>query len=64
MNTKAMYALTYGLFVLSAEENGKHNACISNTVQQVTSQPNRISVAVNKANLTCEMIARTGRFKI
>ncbi|MBR2288413.1 MAG: flavin reductase, partial [Clostridia bacterium] len=62
MNTKAMYALTYGLFVLSAEENGKHNACISNTVQQVTSQPNRISVAVNKANLTCEMIARTGRF--
>ena len=62
MDMKAMYALSYGLFVLSAREDGKHNACISNTVGQVTSTPNQISVTVNKANLTCEMIQRTGVF--
>ena len=62
MNKKAMYNISYGLFVLTAFENGKDNGCITNTVAQVTSSPNRISVAVNKANHTHDMILRTGRF--
>ena len=62
MNEKAMRNLTYGLFVLTAEEDGKSNGCIVNTVSQVTSNPNKISVTVNKANYTHDMIKRTGRF--
>ena len=62
MNDKAMRNLTYGLFVLTAEENGKSSGCIVNTVSQVTSNPNKISVTVNKANYTHDMIKRTGRF--
>ena len=64
MNSKAIYKLTYGLFVLSAFTKGKHNGCIINTAAQVTSTPNRISIAVNKANLTHDMIAETGVFNI
>ena len=61
MNKKAMYAISYGLFVLTAHE-GKDNGCITNTVAQVTSEPNRITVAVNKANYTCGMIEKSGCF--
>ena len=62
MNKKAMYAISYGLFVVTACRDGKDNGCITNTVIQLTSEPNRISVAVNKSNYTCEMIRETGLF--
>ena len=64
MNKKAMYQLTYGLFVLTACEDGKDNGCIINTAQQVTSDPNRISIAVNKANHTHDMIMNTRKFTV
>lgn len=64
MNTNVMYQLTYGLFVLTARMGGVDNGCIVNTVQQVTSSPNRITVAVNKANYTHDMILSTGKFTV
>ena len=64
MNNKAIYKLTYGLFVLSCYSKGKHNGCIINTAAQVTSSPNRISIAVNKANLTHDIILETGLFNV
>jgi flavin reductase (DIM6/NTAB) family NADH-FMN oxidoreductase RutF len=64
MNNAAMFQLTYGLFVLTAKDGQKENGCIVNTVQQVTTTPNRISVAVNKNNYTHDMIAKTGQFNV
>ena len=64
MNKKAMYQLTYGLFVLTARLGEKDNGCIINTAGQVTSTPNRISIAVNKDNFTHDMIMESGRFNI
>lgn len=64
MDKKAMYKLSYGLFVLSSALEGKDNGCIINTAGQVTSEPNRISIAVNKANHTEEMIQKSGKFNI
>ncbi|WP_029318821.1 flavin reductase family protein [Butyrivibrio sp. AE3004] len=60
MNTKAMYKLSYGLFVCTAVKGDKKNGCIINTAIQVASEPNRISIAVNKANYTHDMIKETG----
>lgn len=60
----AMHKLTYGLFVLTAKNGSKDNGCIINTVTQVTSEPNRISIAVNKLNYTHDMIAETGEFNV
>ncbi len=62
MNKKAMYAISYGLFVVTARKGDSDNGCITNTVIQVTSEPNRISVAVNKSNHTCGMIMDSGCF--
>ena len=64
MNDKTMFKLTYGLFVLTARQEGKDNGCIINTAGQVTAVPNRISIAVNKANYTHDMIKNTGKFNV
>ena len=64
MNKKAMYNLTYGLFVLTTQADGKDNGCIINTAAQVTSSPNRISIAVNKANFTHDLILKSGKFHV
>lgn len=64
MDTKAMYKLSYGLFVCTAIKGEKKNGCIINTAIQVASDPNRISIAVNKANYTHDMIKETGKCNI
>ena len=60
----AMFRLTYGLFVLSAREEGRDNACIINTCMQVEERPGRLAIAVYKGGLTHDMIAKTGRFAV
>ena len=64
MNTKALYNLTYGVYLMSANENGKDNACIINTAVQVANNPTRISVAAIKGNLTHDMIVATGKLNL
>lgn len=64
MDTKSLFKLTYGLYFLSASENGKDNACIINTAVQVANNPDLISIAVTKGSLTCDMIASTRKFNI
>ena len=64
MDTNALFKIGYGLYVLTAHENGKDNGCIINTVMQVTSEPNMIAIAVNKNNYTNEMILKTRKFNI
>lgn len=64
MDSTCMRALTYGLFVVTAREGEKDNGCITNTVQQLTTTPNVISLAVNKGNYTHGMIERTGVFNV
>ena len=64
MDNKVMYSLSYGLFVLSARRGDKDNGCITNTAIQVTTDPNRIVVAINKGNYTHDMVKETGRFTV
>ena len=60
----AMFKLSYGLFVLTAKDGDKDNGCIINTAAQLTSTPNRITIAVNKGNYTHDMILKTGQFNV
>ena len=64
IDQNAMFKLSYGLFVLSARDGARDNGCIINTVMQVTDTPKRIAIAVNKANLTHDMIVKTGEFTL
>lgn len=59
----ALNNISYGIFVLSAK-NQKQNACIINTLMQVTYNPNRISITVNKDNYTTKLIEETGLFNV
>lgn len=64
MNDKAMTKIMYGLFILTAKDGEKDNGCVVNTVAQVTYKPDKIAVAVNKENLTHDMIMKTGVFNV
>ena len=64
MDSKVLFNVQYGLFVLSSNFDGRDNACIINTVTQVTDSPQRISIAVNKANYTHDLIAQSKKFTV
>lgn len=64
MNPKALFKITYGLYVLSARQGEKDNGCIINTVMQVAEKPVRLAISVVKENLTCQMIRETGVFNV
>lgn len=59
MGKNAMYNISYGLYIVTSK-TFKDNGCISNTAIQVTSNPNRASITINKANLTHDMIMESG----
>ena len=64
LDPTALFTLSYGLYVLTAREGGRDLGCIVNTVTQLTENPTRIAVSVNKQNFTCEVIRRTGLFNV
>ena len=64
IDTKTMRNLTYGLFALFTNDGVRDNACIINTAGQITTDPCRITIAVNKANYSCETLKKTGVFNI
>ena len=61
---KAFRALSYGLYVVTSVCNKGANGQIANTVFQVTSDPPRMAVCINKENLTHECILKSGVFGI
>lgn len=64
MNEKTMQKLSYGLFVLTSNDGKKDNGCIINTAIQLTSDPNRVAIAVNKANYSHDIIMETKKFNL
>lgn len=64
MDSKALYNISYGVFVLGSCAGGKINACVTNTCIQVASSPVRIAISVLNQNLTCQMIKSSGVFSL
>lgn len=64
MNLKALYKLSYGLYVVSSRNGGRLNGQIANTVFQVTSEPPTIAVSINKKNFTHEFINESKVFLV
>ncbi len=60
MDTRAMFSLSYGVFIAGVEEGGRKNACIINTAVQATSNPLIMHVTMLKSNLTTQMIRKKG----
>lgn len=64
MDNKALFKLSYGVFVLSSKSGDKANACVTNTCIQVANDPVRIAISVLNTNLTCDYIKDSGVFSV
>ena len=64
MDKKAIYNLTYGVFMLATKSGDKVNGCITNTCIQAASNPIRVAVSVINANYTCDLIKESGVFAL
>ncbi len=62
MNTKALYSISYGLYVVSARADDKINGQIANAAIQISNDPPSLAVSINKQNLTHDYITRGGLF--
>ena len=56
----ALFNIGYGLYVVTSNDGKKDNGCIVNTVSQLTSQPNRVAVCINKQNYTHHVVKSSG----
>ncbi len=64
LDRKVFRDLSYGLYIVSSTDGGRINGQVVNTVIQVTSQPARVAVIINKENLTHEFIAKSRVFGV
>jgi len=64
MDLKALYPISYGMYVIGAKKGDRVNGQIANTVIQVCSDPPTISVCINKGNLTHEFIKDSKAFTV
>lgn len=64
MDQKALYSLSYGVFMLSTKAGDKINGCITNTCMQVANSPTRVAISVLNSNYTCELIKESGYFAL
>ena len=64
MDEAAVFKLSYGLFFLGSEYEGKRNICVVNTVSQITQEPLKISVTVMKNTYTHDLIEKSGKFSV
>ena len=61
---RAFRDLSYGLYIITSRDGDRLNGQIVNTVIQVTSDPARVAVIVNKQNLTHEFISKSRLFGV
>ncbi|MBR2282612.1 MAG: flavin reductase [Spirochaetales bacterium] len=62
MDAKALFNISYGIFMLATKDGDRVNGCITNTCMQVANAPTRIAIACINRNLTCEMLKSSGVF--
>jgi len=57
---KALFSIGYGLYVVTSNDGVKDNGLIVNTVSQLTDNPFRVMVSINKNNYSHDVIKKTG----
>ena len=56
----ALFRIGYGLYVVTSNDGKKDNGLIVNTVTQLTDNPYRVAVNINKENYSHHVIQQTG----
>lgn len=61
MDKKALYDLSYGVYLVTAMDGNRPTGCVANSIMQVTSDPATVALSINHDNFTNGCIAKTGR---
>jgi len=61
---QALYRISYGLYIITAQADGRDNGQCANTCFQITSDPARLAIGINKLNFTHELIQKSGKFGV
>jgi len=64
MKLRAFHKLSYGLYLIATEHEGKKAGYIANTVFQVTSKPPLVAISCHKDNRSTAVIKDAGKFSI
>ena len=64
MDQKALFSLSYGVFILGSHDDKKINACVTNTCMQVAANPARLAISVINQNYTCGQIKNCKTFAL
>ena len=64
LDPKALFKIGYGLYVVTSRDGDKDNGCIVNTVSQLTDNPLRVAVNINKLNYSHDLIKKTGLLNV
>ena len=64
VDPSAFFKIGYGLYVVTSNDGVRDNGMICNTVVQVTGDPPRLAVTINKANYTHETVKKTGKMNV
>jgi len=64
MDLSVLFKLSYGMYIIGADDNSRPAGCIVNTVFQITSENPILALSMNKDNYTFEVMKRTGKFSI
>lgn len=64
MKLKAFHKLSYGLYLIATEYQGKKHGYIANTTFQVTSDPAQLAISCHKNNQTAQAILSSGIFSV
>lgn len=61
---KALFGVSYGLYIITASADGRDNGQCANTCFQVTSEPATIALGINKQNFTHKLIEKSGKLGV
>jgi flavin reductase (DIM6/NTAB) family NADH-FMN oxidoreductase RutF len=64
IESKALWDISYGLYIVTSIEGEKYDGLIVNTVMQVTSAPAKIAICLNKESLTHNYILSSNVFGV
>ena len=62
INRSVFRNLSYGLYIVTSMDEGRLNGQVINTLIQVTSDPPRVAIIINKKNYTHELILKSKVF--
>lgn len=64
IDPRALFNLSYGVYVVSSVCEGRYNGQIANSAMQVSADPATIAVSIHRDNLTGEYIEKSGVFSL